>query len=89
MRIPATPRRTPAKHDNTRMKPAKKYRKIFSKSGLEASPEAPESLQDPFGMRPSTENAINRFTNASDQLVIFAGIGFDVILGPGREPKIH
>ena len=61
VRIPATSRRNPTNPDKIPTEPAKKYRKIISKSGPGGSPEPPESLGEPSGTCPSDENAKNQF----------------------------
>jgi len=56
MRIPATPWRNPTNPDEIPTEPAKKCRKIFSKSDPGESPEPLESLRDPSETHPSEEN---------------------------------
>ena len=88
MRIPAASRRNPTNPAKISPSPAKKYRKIRLRSGPGGSPEPPESLREPSGTRRNEENSKNQFLAAKIPPEFFAGTGFDVILGSGREPKI-
>ena len=86
-RIPATSQRNRTNPDKIRTQPAKKYRKILSKSGPEGSPEPPESLRDPSGTRSSEENRTNQFSAATADVLTFARGGFASFWDLAGSPK--
>ena len=85
---PGTIPADPPNPDKIPAERAAKYQKIISKSGLEGSPEPPESIRGTSGTRPSEENAKNQLADAKNQLQVFFWDRFHGILGPGRERKI-
>ncbi len=87
--LAATSRRNPTNPDKIRTQPAKKYRKILPKSDTGGSPEPPESVRDPSGMRPSEENAKKRFPAAKKSNVTWLRDRFLAIFGsrPGAQNR--